>query len=265
LRIVNSIHSIINRITIRHSCESRNPEKYWIPPYQVRGKLSQAQNDKNGKTSSVLYRFWDFNSEPRTPNSELLVRSKGFTLIEIIIVIVILSIVSAITIKFLFDSLRIYTMTVNQKTLFDEGKLALERMCRDIRDAQDILYPAASGTGSYIRFTRTNATGASQDGADEIIRFQLALQPDGTYNLQKVKNDTGPPTADLASNVRNNVTDFIVTRDAGNEIQLYLKLSLATGENVTLQTKVYPKNLLEDTLAPFTYKNFYYCWRDLHS
>jgi hypothetical protein len=80
-----------------------------------------------------------------------------------------------------------------------------------------------------------------------------------------VKNDTGPPTADLASNVRNNVTDFIVTRDAGNEIQLYLKLSLATGENVTLQTKVYPKNLLEDTLAPFTYKNFYYCWRDLHS
>jgi len=38
---------------------------------------------------------------------------KGFTLIEIIIVIVILSIVSAITIKFLVDSLKIYTMTVN--------------------------------------------------------------------------------------------------------------------------------------------------------
>ena len=156
-------------------------------------------------------------------------------------------------------------MTVNQKSLFDEAKLALERMCRDIRDAQDILYPAASGTGNYIRFTRTNATGASQDNADEIIRFQLALQPDGTYTLQKAKNDAGPPLAYLASNVRNNLTDFTVTRDAGNEIQLYLKLSLTSGENVTLQTKVYPKNLLEDTSAPVTYKNFYYCWEEVIS
>ena len=51
--------------------------------------------------------------------------SKGFTLIEMVIVIVILSIVSAITIYFLINSLKIYTLTVNQKTLLDEGKLAL--------------------------------------------------------------------------------------------------------------------------------------------
>jgi prepilin-type N-terminal cleavage/methylation domain-containing protein len=184
--------------------------------------------------------------------------SRGFTLIEIIIVIVILSIVSAISIKFLIDSMQIYTLTVNQKTLFNEGKLAIERMCRDIRDAQNILYPAASGTGNYIRFTRTNATGASQDNANEIIRFQLAIQPDGTYALQKIKNDTGPPTANLAANVRNNLTDFIVTRDAGNEIQLYLKLRLASGENVTLQTRVYPKNLPKDA----TYKNFCQNWME---
>jgi len=197
--------------------------------------------------------------KPRTPDSELLVRSKGFTLIEIIIVIVILSVVSAISIKFLVDSMRIYTMTVNQKTLFDEGKLAMERMCRDIRNAQNILYPAASGTGNYIRFTRTHATGAAQDSAGEIIRFQLALQPDGTYTLQKAKNDAGPPIANLASNIRNNLTDFTVTRDAGNEIQLYLRLSLASGENVTLQTRVYPKNLPKDA----TYKNFCQNWMEV--
>jgi prepilin-type N-terminal cleavage/methylation domain-containing protein len=196
-------------------------------------------------------RLWNFSSE-------LLVRGKGFTLIEIIVVIVILSIVSAIAIKFLTDSLRIYTMTVNQKTLLDEGKQALERMCRDIRDAQNILYPAASGTGNYIRFTRTNATGASQDNANEIIKFQLAIQPGGTYALQKAKNDTGPPTANLASNVRNNLTDFTVTRDEGNEIQLYLRLSLTSGENVTLQTRVYPKNLPKDA----TYKNFCQNWKE---
>ena len=79
---------------------------------------------------------------------------KGFTLIEIIIVIVILCIVSAITIKFLVDSLRVYTMTVNQKTLFDEGKLALERMCRDIRDARSI----SGTTASSITFVSEDAT-----------------------------------------------------------------------------------------------------------
>jgi prepilin-type N-terminal cleavage/methylation domain-containing protein len=205
-------------------------------------------------------RMWKEGRKIRNPKSEIRNLERGFTLIEIIIVIIILAIAAGITIKFLIDGLQIYNMTVNQKTLFDEGKLALERMCRDIRDAQNILYLAASGTGNYIRFRRTNATGASQDNANEIIRFQLAIQPDGTYALQKVKNDTGPPFANLASNVRNNLTDFTVTRDAGNEIQLYLRLSLASGENMTLQTRVYPKNLPRPDL---TYKNFDQNWMEV--
>jgi len=167
--------------------------------------------------------------------------SKGFTLIEIIIVIVILSIVSAITIKFLIDSLKIYTMTVNQKTLFDEGKLALERMCRDIRDARSI----TSVTASSIVFVRTNAT--AQDSAGESITFRWN---GGTNPLEKVKAATGYPMA-------SNVTSFAVT-NATNEIQLQLTLQLTSGENVTLQTRVWPKNLPRDT----TYKNFAQYWRE---
>jgi hypothetical protein len=41
-----NIHSVINRIMIRHSCESRNPGKHWIP--------GQARNDKKKKTYVVL-------------------------------------------------------------------------------------------------------------------------------------------------------------------------------------------------------------------
>jgi prepilin-type N-terminal cleavage/methylation domain-containing protein len=175
---------------------------------------------------------------------------KGFTLIEIIVVIVILSIVSAISIKFVADSLRIYTMTVNQKMLFDEAKLALERMCRDIRDARLISNPAAGGSGNMIRVTRTHDTAPSQDVADERIRFRLT----GT-TLEKVKNNNGPEIAALASNV----SIFTVTRGQAatnnvNEITLVLNLQLLpTGENVALQTKVYPKNIPEN---PPTYKNF---------
>ena len=106
--------------------------------------------------------------------------SKGFTLIELVIVIVILSIVSVISINFLVNSLKTYSMMVNQKTLLDEGKLALERMCRDIRNAQSVTAPAAGGSGSQIIFTRTDAT--AQDIAGETITFRLTGS-----TLEKVK------------------------------------------------------------------------------
>jgi len=176
-------------------------------------------------------------------------RNRGFTLIEVIIVIIILSIVSAITIHFMVSSLRIYTMTVNQKTLLDEGKLALERMCRDIRDARTITSPASGGSGSSITFTRTNAT--AQDTASENITFQRT----GT-DLEKVK---ASPAATIA--LASNIFAFTVTRGATNdEIKLELRLSLGSGEQVTLQTKVYPKNLADDTT--FTYKNFFFNWQE---
>lgn len=186
-------------------------------------------------------------SEFRNSNSAF---QKGFTLIEIIVVIVILAIVSAISIKFLTDSVRIYTMTVNQKTLFDEGKLALERMCRDIRDARSITSPASGGSGNLIIFTRNNAT--VQDGAAENITFRLT----GT-TLEKVK---ASPVA--TSSLASNVSTFTVTRGAGTntEITLLLMLLLGTGENVSLQTKVYPKNLTKD----LNYKNLYQKWMEAY-
>jgi len=183
----------------------------------------------------------------RTTNSELdTLGKKGFTLIEIIIVIVILSIVSAITIKFLVDSLRIYTMTVNQKTLFDEGKLALERMCRDIRDARSI----TGVTASSITFVRNNAT--TQDIAGETLVFQRNA---GASTLEKIK---ASPV--VTSTLASNASAFAVT-NATNEIQLRLTLQLASGENVTLQTKVYPKNLAKD----LNYKNLYQRWMENRS
>ena len=204
------------------------------------------------------FRFWNLKSDLKTfrnlespPPSPSPSRGegwggeRGFTLIEIVVVIVILSIVSAITIKFLTDSLRIYTMTVNQKTLFDEGKLALERMCRDIRDARSVT-PFA-GIASSITFVRNNAT--AQDIAGETIIFQRNA---GASTLEKVKASPAD-TRTMASNV----SAFNVTNTT-NEIQLQLILNLASGENVTLQTRVYPKNLPKDA----TYKNFCQNWME---
>jgi hypothetical protein len=56
--------------------------------------------------------------------------------------------------------------------------------------------------------------------------------------------------------IAGNVSAFTVTQGADNEIKLVITLSLGTGENVTLQTKVYPKNLVDSA----TYKNFFNNW-----
>jgi uncharacterized protein (DUF2249 family) len=53
------------------------------------------------------------------------------------------------------------------------------------------------------------------------------------------------------------VTAFTVT-NATNLILLTLTLQLSTGENVTLQTEVYPKNLGKD----LTHLNFYQYWME---
>jgi prepilin-type N-terminal cleavage/methylation domain-containing protein len=182
------------------------------------------------------------------PMNPRILSSRGFTLIEIVIVIVILAIVSAISIHFLVSSLRVYTMSVNQKTLFDEGKLALERMVRDIRDARAIGEPDQGESRTDTRFTRTNAT--IQDQAGEALRFLIS----GT-TLQKRKSDPSVMLIDLASNV----SAFTVTRGATDaEIKLVLTLSLTSGENLTLQTKVNPKNFADDA----AYKTYFRNWEE---
>jgi energy-coupling factor transporter ATP-binding protein EcfA2 len=56
-----------------------------------------------------------------------------------------------------------------------------------------------------------------------------------------------------------NVSAFTVTRGATeDEIKVVLSLALGSGENVVLQTKVYPKNLPKAA----TYKNFFQNWMD---
>jgi hypothetical protein len=115
-------------------------------------------------------------------------------------------------------------------------------MCRDIRDANAI----AGTTASSVTFLRNNAT--VQVGAGEIITFRWN---GGANPLEKVKGGTGYAMA-------TNVTAFTVA-NATNEIQLTLTLGLTSGENVTLQTKVYPKNLPRDA----TYKNFCQNWMEV--
>jgi MSHA biogenesis protein MshO len=60
---------------------------------------------------------------------------QGFTLIEVITVIVILSIVAVLGSKFVVDSTRSYQSTQTRSRLVNTGRQAVERMSRQLRVA----------------------------------------------------------------------------------------------------------------------------------
>jgi prepilin-type N-terminal cleavage/methylation domain-containing protein len=154
--------------------------------------------------------------------------SKGMTLIEIIVVLVLLAIMGLFTFQFVGMGVETYIMAANQAGILAEAKLAMERTAKEIRDANNILAPASGSSGNSINFIKSHSTAVDSD-------TDITFQKSGS-TLER-KRGTNPP-----ERLAENVSSFTVTNDS-NEIKLELTLSLAGGENVTLHTKVYPKNL----------------------
>jgi prepilin-type N-terminal cleavage/methylation domain-containing protein len=117
----------------------------------------------------------------------------GYTLIEIVIVIVILGIIGAFTFQMVAAGVQAFRKSSARKELSDQGRLALERMAREIRDAYQI--QATQSTADEFTFKRKHP-GESADNIEE-IKFWL----DGT-DLKRVGDPNGTPVeAALASNI----------------------------------------------------------------
>lgn len=115
---------------------------------------------------------------------------KGYTLIEIVIVIVILGIIGGFTFQMVAAGVQAFKKTSARKDLFDEARLAMERMAREIRDAKELV----ACSEDSITFKKKHP---SQDGVEE-IKFWL----DGSNTLWRVRNPSTTPLSDrLASNV----------------------------------------------------------------
>jgi prepilin-type N-terminal cleavage/methylation domain-containing protein len=189
--------------------------------------------------------------EPSSPRQETVAMwrgNQGFTLIEIIIVVVILGVLGIFSYQFLITSVRTYSTIEKQKSLYDEAAMAMERMSRELRDASSISSPASGGTGSSLSFTKSH--GSPQEATTYDITFQLSS---GT--LQRV----GSITANLAERV-SAFTVSRVTSPSLEEMTIVLTLSETTGESVTLRTKIYPKNL--PYASPRAGRNFEGDWEE---
>jgi prepilin-type N-terminal cleavage/methylation domain-containing protein len=168
--------------------------------------------------------------------------SRGFTLIELIVVVIILSVVGVFSFEFLSSGVQTYLTARKQKGLFDEAKLCLERMSREIRDAEQIL---AFTPNSLIGIKKSHNT-----PYDMVTMIAFGYRPAPAEIWRGRWSGGSWLSQDLLAE---NVTGFIMA-NASNEIVIITIPSYASGESVTMGTRCFPKNL---AVPPAGYKSFY--------
>jgi len=165
-----------------------------------------------------------------------IINNRGFTLIEVILVIVILGILAAVIVPPLMEGTRGWVDVGTRKDLVQQGRMAMERMVREIRNtgrkADDTSCISAASSTAYT-FGDVNGDLVNCNG----ISFSLS----GSQLLRG--------TAVLAENVSsfqltyyNNANGSTGTLSAIRRVSVALTLANGT-ESVTLDSEVYLRNM----------------------
>lgn len=170
---------------------------------------------------------------------------KGFTLIELILVIVLVSVLTAGFGEAFLAVSRAYITADNRQAARKEGRWVLDRMSREMRLVQDNTSIAAAdaSTFSFVDVDGNTVTFSYNSGAGQINRTQSSPTPATNLLASDVSgfsltyldsadpgNVLSPPTAGLGT-----PTDIW-------RIRMNIQTSV-NGESVALQTELHPRNL----------------------
>lgn len=157
--------------------------------------------------------------------------SKGFTLVEIIIAIVIISIIAGIAAMIILQGVRGYSDEEQRSNLHYQARFAVERMAREIRlvRSQPDITTMAANTLQYI----------------DIQGNQMGFQVVGN-TIQRAQNATSQPLA-TGSNVALNFTylrqDGTPAAVAAQLWFVVIDLTIQQGsESLQMRTRVHPMN-----------------------
>ena len=154
----------------------------------------------------------------------------GFTLVEILITAAVMSIVATAIMGF---AMRVFTSTatiVERRDVFAEGRIALDRLSKQIRQGESV----TTSTASQIEFE------SYLDGDPTTIAWRVTGSA-APYKLQESRDGGSTYVTVATSLTSNNV--FTYTTHAGVTDQVTINMSLGTDTStVDLTSDVYLRN-----------------------
>ena len=167
--------------------------------------------------------------------------SSGFTLIEIVLSIVLMSIIGLFSIQYLSRIAQMNQTVIAQKALVDEAKTTMEFITRELRVAINTptcgttpvtcvvgtAYPAIT----FDKYLESPVSSLRKDTNAAGIKY--------AFSSGALTRTSGAATATLATNV----TGFTVTPVSVNFYKVVLTLSGSLGQNFSLESSVKPRNI----------------------
>jgi len=170
-------------------------------------------------------------------------RHRGFTLIEIVLVITVLSILGLFIFSFLYFHAKTYATMAKEREIHEEATYALERITRELRDGDLIILPNELIPNSNILVIRKSHITPADN--NRYITFYIQ-----GGQLFRGSSDLAPPppyitNKPIAKNVRTFNVSFDqgeLTRIADDGIRIELTIE-KDGYGITYVSFVCPKNL----------------------
>ena len=153
----------------------------------------------------------------------------GYTIIEMVMVIILVALLAAFSMQAIIMATGTYTTaTRDYLELYQEGKLAMEKMVREIRDTVPTWITITTGS---VSFTKYIDHGTPHDAS-------LAIQ--FLQNGDTIERQSGAGSFTLTDNIETG--SFIATQDSNGVVTLAFTISRGNTQ-IPLRTAVWPRQL----------------------